>query len=180
MYCRMIATVSLVNMHHLTELLPWLRGKEPTCNTGDTDDVRSIPGLGRSPGGGHGNPLQYSCLENPMDRGIWQATVHRIARSCQVKKLCACTQPRHSTRYGCCMNNRTKEGKESVPLVTVNQTDKYTLRTFQEKSDEPFRLDKVKRKPALGESSPAAGLTLGEQGLQCEAPAPKQVVSPNT
>jgi len=44
-------------------------GKESTCNVGDLD---SIPGWGRSPGGGHGNPLQYSCLENPMDRGAWQ------------------------------------------------------------------------------------------------------------
>ena len=41
----------------------------------------SIPGSGRSPGGGHGNPLQYSCLENPMDRGAWQATVYRITKS---------------------------------------------------------------------------------------------------
>ena len=45
---------------------------------GDTD---SIPGLGRSPGGGHGNQLQYSCLENPMDRGAWQATVHSISKN---------------------------------------------------------------------------------------------------
>ena len=45
-------------------------GKESTCNVGD---LGSIPGLGRSPGGGHGNPLQYSCLENPMDRGAWRA-----------------------------------------------------------------------------------------------------------
>ena len=44
-------------------------------------DAGSIPGLGRSPGGRHGNPLQYSCLENPMDRGAWQATVHRAAKS---------------------------------------------------------------------------------------------------
>ena len=44
-------------------------------------DVGSIPGLGRSPGGGHGNPLQYSCLENPIDRGAWQATVHGVAKS---------------------------------------------------------------------------------------------------
>ena len=43
-------------------------GKEPTCNAGD---VSSIPGSGRSPGGEHGNPLLYSCLENPMDRGAW-------------------------------------------------------------------------------------------------------------
>ena len=43
--------------------------------------VRSMPGLGRSPGGGHGNPLQYSCLENPMDGGAWWATVHGVAKS---------------------------------------------------------------------------------------------------
>ena len=47
-------------------------GKESTCNV---DDLELIPGLGRSPGGGHGNPLQYSCLENSMDRGAWWATV---------------------------------------------------------------------------------------------------------
>ena len=44
-------------------------------------DTGSMPGLGRSPGGGHGNPLQYSCLENPMDRGAWQAMVHKVAKS---------------------------------------------------------------------------------------------------
>ena len=47
------------------------------CNAGD---LGSIPGLGRSPGAGHGNPLQYSCLENPVDRGAWQATVHGVTR----------------------------------------------------------------------------------------------------
>ena len=49
----------------------------------DAGNIRSmgIPGLGRSPGGGHGNPLQYSCLANPMDRGAWQATVHRVTKS---------------------------------------------------------------------------------------------------
>ena len=49
--------------------------KNPPTNTGDIRDGGLIPGLGRSPGGGHGNPLQYSCLENPMDRGAWWATV---------------------------------------------------------------------------------------------------------
>ena len=59
--------------------------KESTCNAGD---LGSIPGLGRSSGGGHGNPLQYSCLENPMDRGAWQATVHRVTKSqTQLKQL---------------------------------------------------------------------------------------------
>ena len=52
-------------------------GKESTCND---KDLGSVPGLGRSPGEGNGTLLQYSCLENPMDRGSWQATVHEIAR----------------------------------------------------------------------------------------------------
>ena len=51
------------------------------ANAGDTRDVGSIPGLGRSAGGGHGYPLQYSCLENPMDRGAWWAAVHGVAES---------------------------------------------------------------------------------------------------
>ena len=55
--------------------------KKPPPNAGDIRDVGLIPGLGRSSGGGHGNPLQYSCLENPMDRAAWQATVHRVTES---------------------------------------------------------------------------------------------------
>ena len=55
--------------------------KNPLANVGDTRDWGLIPGSGRSPGGGHGNPLQYSCLENPMDRGAWRATVHRVAKN---------------------------------------------------------------------------------------------------
>ena len=51
------------------------------ANAGDIRDVDLIRGLGRSPGGGHGNPLHYSCLENPMNRGAWRATVHRVAKS---------------------------------------------------------------------------------------------------
>ena len=52
--------------------------KNPIANAGDIRDEGLIPGLGRSPGGGHGNPLQYSCLENPMERGAWRATVHGV------------------------------------------------------------------------------------------------------
>jgi len=55
----------------------WLSGKEFTCNAGDAS---SIPGSGRSPGGGNGNPLLYSYLENPMNRGAWRATVHEVAK----------------------------------------------------------------------------------------------------
>ena len=53
----------------------------PPANAGDTRDMGSIPGLGRFPGAGNGSPLQYSCLENPMDRGAWWATVHRFTKS---------------------------------------------------------------------------------------------------
>ena len=53
--------------------------KNLPANAEDLKDVGWIPRLGRSPGGGHDNPLQYFCLENPMDRGAWWATVHRVA-----------------------------------------------------------------------------------------------------
>ena len=55
--------------------------KNPPDNSGDTRDAGSIPGSRRSPGRGHGNPLQHSCLENPVDRRAWRATVHRVARA---------------------------------------------------------------------------------------------------
>ena len=55
--------------------------KNPPANAGGIRDTGLIPGSGRSPGGGHGNLLQYTCLMNPMDRGAWWATVHRVAQS---------------------------------------------------------------------------------------------------
>ena len=55
--------------------------KNLSAGAGDIRDVGSIPGSGKSPGGGHGHPLQYSCLENSMDIGAWWATVHRVAKS---------------------------------------------------------------------------------------------------
>ena len=62
--------------------------KNLPANTGDVRDAGLIPGSGRSPGGGQGNPLQYSCLENPMDRGAWWTTVHGVAKSqTQLKRL---------------------------------------------------------------------------------------------
>ena len=72
---------------HILELPWWLSGEESACNAGDAG---SIPGSGRSPGGGNCNLLQYSCLENPMDRGAWPATVHGVTKS----------QTRLSTRAG--------------------------------------------------------------------------------
>ena len=55
--------------------------KNPPANAGDTGDMGLIPGSGRSPGGGNSNPLQYSCLENPMDRGAWWAAVHGVTKN---------------------------------------------------------------------------------------------------
>ena len=65
-------------MSYLSDFVGGWDGKASTYNAGDLD---SIPGSERSPGEGNGNPLQYSCLENPMDRGAWWATVHGVAKS---------------------------------------------------------------------------------------------------
>jgi len=69
-------------------------GKESVCKAGDVGDLDLIPGLGRFPGAGHGNTLQYSCLENIMDKGTWQAIVNGVSKSqTQWQKLSthACT-----------------------------------------------------------------------------------------
>ena len=65
----------------MTDLPKWLRGKESACQTGDEG---SIPGSGRSSGEGNNNPLHYSCLGNPMDRGAWQATVHEVTEESSI------------------------------------------------------------------------------------------------
>ena len=65
-------------LHQWTRFLGGSDGKESACNV---EDLGSIPGMGQSPEEGNGNPLQYSCLENLMDRGTWQATVHEVTKS---------------------------------------------------------------------------------------------------
>ena len=81
----MLATQSCLIVCDLMDYSPGFlggtSGKESTCNSGDTRDTGLIPGLGRSPGGGHGNLLQYSCHENPMDREAWWASVHGVTKS---------------------------------------------------------------------------------------------------
>ena len=75
-------------------------GKEPACQCRlDIKDMGSIPGLEIAPRGGHGNPLKYSCLENPMDKGAWWAAVHRIAQSWHVWSNLAHMHKLHNSLY---------------------------------------------------------------------------------
>ena len=67
------------HQYFFKRLLSWLGSKESTTNAGDAGDVGLMPRLGRFPGVGNGNPLQYSCLENSVDRGAWWAAVHGFA-----------------------------------------------------------------------------------------------------
>ena len=71
----------MITINKLIELQMSLVVKNMPANAVDLRNAGSILGLGRSPGGGHGNLLQYSCMENPMDRGAWRATVHGVAKS---------------------------------------------------------------------------------------------------
>ena len=81
----------------LVQLLVVVVVKNPPANAGDKRDTSSIPESGRSPGERHGNSLQHSCLENPMDRGAWWATVHRVTKNqTQLKHL----STHHSEEYG--------------------------------------------------------------------------------
>ena len=75
------ARIAEINEHIIGASQVMLVVKNPLVSAGDIRDTGSVPGLGRSPGGGRGNPLQYSCLENPLDGGAWQATVHGVAKS---------------------------------------------------------------------------------------------------
>ena len=74
-------TGSLRNIHYIMYITMFPGGSEVKASASNVGDPGLIPGSGRSPGEGNGNPLQYSCLENPMDREAWQATVHGVAKS---------------------------------------------------------------------------------------------------
>ena len=114
-------------LHFLTSLIKlilWLKFfwgfpggsviKNPPVNAGDAGDVGSMPGSGRFPGGGNGNPLQYSCLGNPMDRGAWQATVHGVAKH----------QMHLSTSAQAFPETKGMRGKDHRALLSVSTTQK--------------------------------------------------------
>ena len=95
-----------------------LEGKASTCNVGD---LGSIPESGRSPGEGNGNPLQYSCLENPMDRGAWEAAVHEVTKS--RTQLSDFTSPLRRQA----IINVDKDGEKRKTLCTVGAINGYNL-----------------------------------------------------
>ena len=104
--------------------------KNLPANTGDIRDAGSIPGSGRSPGGGHGNPLQYSCLENPIDRGARRATVHRLVKSrTRLKRL-------STTWNQICLkkNNNLFSYDFSVPPLTMAGVSNMQRKDFHVKS----------------------------------------------
>ena len=80
--------------------------KNPPAHAGDAGDLGLIPGSGRSPGGGNSNPLQYSCLENPMDRGAWWATVRGVAKS--RTRLSMAQQQQNRRRAGSYLGEKVK------------------------------------------------------------------------
>ena len=112
----------------LYRLPSWCSGKESTCQCGDTENTVSLPGSGRSPGAGNGNPLQNSCLENSVDRGAWQATVHGVTKEldttehththcishiwiCVLYSLLPVRRPHQGPRHSCCQGSRPQPGR---------------------------------------------------------------------
>ena len=95
--------------------------KNPPANAGDTRDEGSILGLGRSPGVGNGNPLQYSCRENPVDRGAWWATVHGRKESDTTEQLSTCTYIHMDTqRQSTCKESPCEKCVSSPPVYSVS------------------------------------------------------------
>ena len=99
--------------------------KNLSANVGDVRDMSPIPGSGRSPGGGHGNPLQYSCLENPIDRRVWWAIVHSVAQNQ--------TQPKQLS-----MHTRWFVILESSSLVLSTKEGKVTFLTLSVSPQTPW------------------------------------------
>ena len=97
--------------------------KNPPANTGDKRNVSSISGLERSLGGGHGNPRQYSCLENSMDRGVWRTIVHRVPKSLtRLKRLSMHT---HTLMSGACWPPWWRCSVNSGGLVPSGQSETF-------------------------------------------------------
>ena len=87
----------------ILERAAYSNGKEYACNAGDAGVMDLIPGLVRSPGGGNGNPFQYSCLENPMDLGAWWARIHGVRKRYDQNNWDTCSCIYIITLFSCCV-----------------------------------------------------------------------------
>ena len=144
---------------HILSLFPrgglprWPSSKDITCNAGDTD---LIPGLGRAPGEGNGNPLQYSCLENPMDRGASWGRVHGVAKSQMQLSVCVgvhvrvCTSVRTHTRSPGVRQGHSSWGSSLLCSPFAWQRNKVSLSFFSIALSPYFCLALVHREPAKG------------------------------
>ena len=121
--------------------------KNPFANAGDKRDADSIPGSGRYPGGGHSNPLQYSCLENPMERGVCWATVHRVAKSWTQPKLLTHTHTHECT--SCEMPGWMHHKLESKLLGELPTTLDTTLKAESKEELNTWQEWKKRVKPGL-------------------------------
>ena len=107
--------------------------KNLPANSRDIRDVGSIPGSGRSPGGGHGNSLQYSCLQNVMDRGAWRATVHKVAKSWTLMKWLSMHAQRTDSTVGLVWDQECQHNLAWVPSPnhpSLTDTDVPMLKGF--------------------------------------------------
>ena len=100
--------------------------KNMPANVGDVRDAGLIPGLGKSPGGGHDDPLRYSCLENPMDRGAWRATVHGVAQSDNNRSDLACMHASGLDPSGNTDSCMEMNGLSTEPCSTPHWTARLT------------------------------------------------------
>ena len=118
----------LVQKPHFEEHCPYIQGfpggsvsKESACHGGDAGDSHSIPGLGRSLGGGYDNPLQYSCLENPMDRGALQVIVSRIPKTQTQLSTHECMPSHTQPNTGWINHMPCASAEEAVSCARVRQ-----------------------------------------------------------
>ena len=125
-------------MLYIIGLPQWLNSKESACNAGDSGDKGLSPGLGRSPGGGNGNPPQYSWLRNPMDRGAWRAGVHSSQSWTRLERLRQHTCSYHLGRAALWLHllglEVTRVGTDNLVIsasVRKAKSEKYELSHFR-------------------------------------------------
>ena len=155
--------------------------KNPPAIAGDIRDTGSIPGLGRSAGGGHDNPLQYSCLENSMDRGAWRATVHGVTKSLiRLKRLSAHTHTHtHTSQNRACTRDMWQGARCGMifMLAFIIYKHKYILYMICDRLDVVGELKRAWSLDAVPLSPPSPAKTLQSFAFlsPCELSSPFEV-----